>query len=363
VVTTAATGPTTEAVTARQILSPEPGRLDPEAAGAYIGRLFAEQGRMVLGLSRLLLRDPLEAEDAAQQVFLSAHQAVLRGSLPRDPPAWIAAITRNECRARVRARIREPLSLPELPSDLPDPLAAAIRAADLQAVWAALAALPRRQRRALVLREVGGLSYRELGRALGVSHSAVESLLFRARQQAHAFLVGANTRLAALPVALKVAGATISVGIVATGASDLHPIRMPVVVAHPRGFEQRVASRPAFHLSPIVVERRAPSPVVHVRHRRDEIEHAAHDVQAAEAKGTAKPVEVDAEQAIAEPVEQHVEQASGGPGPAPAEAVQLEATHEGPGDGVTELETGHSGPDGTDGSSGSDSGSDHSGPG
>jgi hypothetical protein len=43
--------------------------------------------------------------------------------------------------------------------------------------------------------------------------------------------------------------------------------------------------------------------------------------------------------------------------------VQLEATHEGPGDGVTELETGHSGPDGTDGSSGSDSGSDHSGPG
>jgi RNA polymerase sigma factor (sigma-70 family) len=208
VVTTRTTADTTEATaTGRHSLSPSAGRLGPEAAGAYIGELFAEHGQMVLGLSRLLLRDPVEAEDAAQQVFLSAQQAVLRGSLPRDPPAWIAAITRNECRARVRARMREPLTLPELPSDLPDPLASAIRAADLQAIWVALAALPRRQRRALMLRELGGLSYHELGRALGMSHSAVESLLFRARQRLRVLLAGANARFAAFPVAWKVAGA------------------------------------------------------------------------------------------------------------------------------------------------------------
>ena len=47
---------------------------------------------MVLGLCRLLLRDPVEAEDAAQQVFLSAHQAILRGSPPRDEAAWVVAI-------------------------------------------------------------------------------------------------------------------------------------------------------------------------------------------------------------------------------------------------------------------------------
>ena len=35
----------------------------------------------------------------------------------------------------------------------------------------------------LLLRELGGLSYHELGRVLGMSHSAVESLLFRARQR------------------------------------------------------------------------------------------------------------------------------------------------------------------------------------
>jgi RNA polymerase sigma factor (sigma-70 family) len=156
---------------------------------------------MVLGLCRLLLRDPIEAEDAAQQVFLSAHQALLRGSAPRDPAAWTAAIARNECRARIRARMREPLALPEVPSDLPDPLASAIRAADLHAVWSALGTLPRRQRRALVLRELGGLSYHELGRTLGVSHSAVESLLFRARQRIRSLVAGTNA--AAVPLALR----------------------------------------------------------------------------------------------------------------------------------------------------------------
>jgi RNA polymerase sigma factor (sigma-70 family) len=198
---------------------------------------------MVLGLCRLLLRDPFEAEDAAQQVFLSAHSAVLRGSPPRDAHAWLAAIARNECRSRIHAHMREPLTLPDLPSDLPDPLAVAIRATDLEAIWAAISSLPRRQRRALVLREVGGLSYHELGRALGVSQSSVESLLFRARHQVRALVAAATplalrddlarllpgfdpgsaglaARAASLPVVVKLATAAVSVGLVTTGAAQ-----------------------------------------------------------------------------------------------------------------------------------------------
>jgi len=226
------------------------------AAGTYIADLFSEHSRMVLGLCRLLLRDPVEAEDAAQQVFLSAHRAVLRGALPREEPAWLAAIARNECRARIRERMREPLALPELPSDLPDPLASAIRAVDLDAFWKALSSLPRRQRRAVLLRELGGLSYDELGRALGVSHSAVESLLFRARQQLRALLGSVNAatvplvlrddlarlipgfdpataglvaRVAAIPLTVKLATAAAGVGVVVTGATELsHPRAHPV---------------------------------------------------------------------------------------------------------------------------------------
>jgi RNA polymerase sigma-70 factor, ECF subfamily len=230
---------------------------------------------MVLGLCRLLLRDPLEAEDAAQQVFLSAHRALLRGSVPRDPPAWLGTIARNECRARIRARMREPLALPELPADLPDPLAAAIRAADLDAVWKALSRLPRRQRRALMLRELGGLSYHELGRALGVSQSAVESLLFRARRHVRSFLVGANAaavplalrdelvrlipdfdpgsvglaaRLASAPVALKLATAAVGIGVVTTGASQV-----------PRHHQLESHARPAAAARPAVAVVRHPA--------------------------------------------------------------------------------------------------------
>lgn len=229
---------------------------------------------MVLGLCRLLLRDPIEAEDAAQQVFLSAHRALLGGAVPREAAAWLAAIARNECRVRIRARMREPLALPELPSDLPDPLASAIRAVDLDAVWTAISSLPRRQRRALVLREVGGLSYHELGRALGVSHSSVESLLFRARRHVRSLLTGTNAaalplalrdelgrlipgfdpgsaglvaRAAALPIGVKLATAAVGVGVVTTGAAQIpeHSVRL----VHPAA---AVAAAP--------VERPVPAP-------------------------------------------------------------------------------------------------------
>src|SRR5215471_7732609 len=78
------------------------GRVEAAAASARVGALFDAHGRMVLGLCRLLLRDPAEAEDAAQQTFLSAHRALLGGGQPR-----------NECRARIRTRMRAPLSLAE----------------------------------------------------------------------------------------------------------------------------------------------------------------------------------------------------------------------------------------------------------
>jgi RNA polymerase sigma factor (sigma-70 family) len=138
----------------------------------------------VLGLCRILLRQPEEAEDAVQQTFLSAYRSLLNGVEPRHPAAWLATIARNECRARIEQRMREPLLDPEAEpaSPLPDPVAAAAARADLGSLWLAIAKLPRRQRKALLLREFSGLSYGELAVALGVSEPTVESLLFRARR-------------------------------------------------------------------------------------------------------------------------------------------------------------------------------------
>ena len=110
---------------------------------------------------------------------------LLNGSDPREPAAWLATIARNECWARIRARMREPLGADQLDTVAghDDPLESAIRRADLAALWAAIEGLPHLQRDALLLREFGGLTYDELGEALAVSGSAVESLLFRARQR------------------------------------------------------------------------------------------------------------------------------------------------------------------------------------
>lgn len=254
---------------------PTAGHPDAGAAGALLGRLFSAHSRMVLGLCRLLLRDPVEAEDAVQQVFLSAQRALVAGVVPRDPPAWLAAIARNECRARIRARVPEPLELPELPADLPDPLASAIRAADLEAVWAALSELPRRQRKAFLLRELGGLSYGELGAALGVGRPAVESLLFRARQRLRDALRGVNAALVplalrdqlarlipdlggtaapppAVSVAAKVAAVTAGLGLGAAGVAAL-----PRHHARPTGPKQA----PAAVRSPHLDEAAASTPV------------------------------------------------------------------------------------------------------
>jgi RNA polymerase sigma-70 factor (ECF subfamily) len=183
------------------------GRLSPEAAGERLSQLFEEHGRMVYGLCRVLLRDADEAEDAAQQVFLSAHRSMLGGTEPREPSAWLAAIARNECHGRIRARMATPLTLVV---DERDAVGADIEQvagqhAEIEALCAALAELPKQQREAIVLREFYGLSYDEVRAALGVSDGAIESLLFRARKRLQAELQPARVASGALalPLALR----------------------------------------------------------------------------------------------------------------------------------------------------------------
>ena len=166
---------------------PEQGRAVPEhhfdapEPGADLSALYERHGPTVRGLCRLLLRNRHEAEDAAQQTFLSAYRSMLSGNSPRHPAAWLATIARNECVSRIQRRMREPLAAPETEEELPDPVAVAVERADLAELWRAIAELPERQRQALLLREFSGLSYSELADALAVSEPAVESLLFRAR--------------------------------------------------------------------------------------------------------------------------------------------------------------------------------------
>ena len=148
-----------------------------------IEELYTAHARLVRSVCRSLLRDRNEADDAVQQTFLSAQRALANGTTPREPAAWLATIARNECLARVRQRMREPLPVEEEPVELGlDTHAAAVSRYEVATLREALADLPRAQREAILLRELRGLSYDEVARALSTTTGAVESLIFRARR-------------------------------------------------------------------------------------------------------------------------------------------------------------------------------------
>ena len=162
--------------------------------------LYREHGAAVGALCRSLLRDRAEAEDATQQVFLSAHRALVNGSTPREPLAWLLAVARHECYARYRRRATSPVPAGDVPEgETPDASVQAVRAGELAAVWDEVGQMPAAQREAFLLREIRGLSYGQLTEELSLSAASVRSLLLRARARLRHRLRDAAAGLGALP--------------------------------------------------------------------------------------------------------------------------------------------------------------------
>ena len=175
---------------------------------------------MVYGLCRTLLRDPDDADDATQSTFISAYRSLLGGSQVREPAAWLATIARNECAARAHARMREPLPL--LDADLghtQGPEAELERKAVVEELQQAISQLPEKQREAVVLRDLYGLHYTEVGAALGMSVASVESLLFRARRSLRVSLKPLAGGALVVPVAVREGIAQALPGFTTAGAA------------------------------------------------------------------------------------------------------------------------------------------------
>ena len=144
--------------------------------------LYREHGAAVAALCGSLLRDRGETEDATQQVFLSAHRALLSGATPREPRAWLLAVARNECYARFRQRAATPVPTGDAPETAAgDTSAQVVRAGELATMWDEVGRMPPAQREAFILREIHGLSYGQLADELSLSRPSVRSLLLRAR--------------------------------------------------------------------------------------------------------------------------------------------------------------------------------------
>lgn len=173
----------------------EAGALD-----ALIRATYAD----VYALCRRMLADPDEAADATQEVFVRVMRSVLGFRGESSFGTWLHRVTVNVCLTALRRRSRAratgtvaggtPFALPgdeislESAEGSPSELA---ETADLVArSEAALAALPEDARAVVVLRDLEGLSTREVAELLGVTETVVKVRLHRAHARLRAMVTG-----------------------------------------------------------------------------------------------------------------------------------------------------------------------------
>lgn len=154
--------------------------LAPSRTDRAFERLYRRYAADVYRYVLAVLQNEADAEDATQTAFLSAYRAYERGERAERPLNWLIAIAHNVCRQRFRESARRPRVV-ELQDDHAA-LASDEEAPNAEEIRRALGFLAFNQRAALVMRELQGHSYAEIGGILGLSTSAVETLLFRARR-------------------------------------------------------------------------------------------------------------------------------------------------------------------------------------
>jgi RNA polymerase sigma-70 factor (ECF subfamily) len=143
-------------------------------------------------LARWLTRNDQDAEDIAQEACLRAFK-YWRGFSGRDCRSWLLKIVRNTFYSWLRQRSVQPVLTDDGETDanadnVPDPESALIQNADRDMLRAALEDLAVEFREAIVLRELEGLSYKEIADIAGVPIGTVMSRLARARKRLQSYL-------------------------------------------------------------------------------------------------------------------------------------------------------------------------------
>ncbi|HLY19794.1 MAG TPA: sigma-70 family RNA polymerase sigma factor [Bryobacteraceae bacterium] len=139
--------------------------------------------RSVLRVALRLLNHPQDAQDAAQEVFLRLYKHLGRLDDARGYEPWLFRVTVNVCRDILRGRRRSVAleDLTEPPSPEPDAYHGAARAQQLEMLRRGLRCLGEKERAALVLRDMEGLSTREVAGILQCSENTVRTQICTAR--------------------------------------------------------------------------------------------------------------------------------------------------------------------------------------
>jgi RNA polymerase sigma factor (sigma-70 family) len=140
-------------------------------------------------LARWLMRNPQDAEDMVQESYLRAFKFFNSFHEGTNPKAWLLRIVRNTCYTALAGREKKRREVPleeeanEIPDASPSPLATLSKQATVEAVRVAIAELDVDFRETIVLRELEGLSYKEISEVTCVPIGTVMSRLSRGRNQ------------------------------------------------------------------------------------------------------------------------------------------------------------------------------------
>jgi RNA polymerase sigma factor (sigma-70 family) len=152
---------------------------------------------VALRVAQRMLRDPAEAEDVAQEAMLRLWR-MAPGWRPgaAKVSTWLYRVVANLCTDRLRKRRTVPLDgMPEPEDGVPGVAERMIDADRAAALEEALAALPERQRQAVILRHLEGLANPEIAEVMEVGVEAVESLVARGKRGLVAALSGRRAEL------------------------------------------------------------------------------------------------------------------------------------------------------------------------
>jgi RNA polymerase sigma factor (sigma-70 family) len=167
---------------------------------AFEALVLANQ-KQVYTLAFKMLGNEQDANDVSQEAFLKAYRALDSFREDSKFSVWLYRLTSNLCIDFLRSRSRrQAISLSVLDADgeekeldIPDehfsPQELLERSEIRQAVRDGLAKLPEDYRQILLLREIDGLSYAEIGQALSLEEGTVKSRIFRARKKLCSILI------------------------------------------------------------------------------------------------------------------------------------------------------------------------------
>lgn len=176
---------------------------------AAFDALFERWAGKLLRFLERMVRDAAVAEELVQETFLRVHRARARYAPDAKFSTWLYTIASNVARNELRRPFRRaphdstdaeregaPLELVAEESPVDEIVNARREGAEVEA---ALAHLPERQRAALWLAAVDGLSYAEVAKALETSESSVKALVHRARVALAAQLANARSKVEIAP--------------------------------------------------------------------------------------------------------------------------------------------------------------------